>query len=61
MENIEYIDNQYKITFTYSYSFYPEDKYRATMTLKPVSPYGIPSMYVKYQLMDDKIKSEKVK
>lgn len=60
MENVEYVDGEYKITFTYSYSFYPEDKYRATMTLKPIQPYGIPSLYVKYQLMDDKIASEKI-
>ena len=61
MEKVEYNDEEYKITFTYSYSFYPEDKYRATMTLKPISPYGIPSLYVKYQLMDNKIASEKIK
>lgn len=60
MENVEYINDEYKITFTYSYSFYPEDKYRATMTLKPISPLGIPSLYVKYQLMDNKIVSEKI-
>lgn len=51
---------QYDLTFTYSYNRFPEDQYRATMTLKPVDLSGrMSERWVKYQLVGD-IESEKI-
>lgn len=60
LENVENTNGKYKITFKYSYSLYPEDIYRGTMTLEKANPIGPGMAYVKLKVDANNIQSEKI-